>query len=401
VGDRFDPWCKRLEGESSMYMGMKCAIIAAGLAVSTATAAQQVVLLDFDSGNNGNINYTAAMRSDVQSMMEAQWSMFDVSFTQTAPGGQFSRLTFNAGGAGGLAEQIDFRNLDHSDNAVINIDGLGIAPSNYVASSANIGSHELGHLLGMRHRDSFGPIGSGSYGPIGAGPFNPNYPGPIGADETQDHLMATPAFGTPLSGIFTPNWLSERSAIKMEFAESGTVVAEAGGSNDSIGTAQALNLGNMTVPNTIVSGDNAGIGDFSVDAISVTADLTSGDTQDFYSFTANAGDLMNFEVMSRLIDQRIGDTIDSMISILDSNGDFVDYYGTDAMNDDEIETTDSLILDLVIPADGTYFVMVEAFSAGDTGGYEMFMSRFNGAVPAPSTAAVLALGGVIATRRRR
>ena len=30
----------------------------------------------------------------------------------------------------------------------------------------------------------------------------------------------------------------------------------------------------------------------------------------------------------------------------------------------------------------------------------LFMSRFNGAVPAPSSAAILALGGVLATRRR-
>ncbi|MFI4873414.1 MAG: hypothetical protein ACIARQ_16515 [Phycisphaerales bacterium JB061] len=384
-----------------MHIGLKCACIAAGLAVSASAAAQQMVFLDFDSGNSGNINYTPAMRAQVQSIMETQWSMFDVSFTQTAPGGQFSTLTFNAGGPGGLAEHIDFRNLDHSDTAVINVDGLGIAPSNYVASTANIGSHELGHLLGIRHRDSFGPIGSGSYGPIGAGPFLPDYPGPIGADETDSHIMATPAFGTPLSNIFTPNWLSERSAIKMQFSQTGTVVAESGGANDSIATAQPLALGNMTVPNTIVTGDNAGIGDFSVDAITVTAELSSGDAQDFYSFTASAGDLMNFEVMSNVLDQRIGNTIDSMISILDSNGDFVDYYGTDATNDDEIETTDSLILDLIIPADGTYYVMVEPFSNGDTGGYELFINRFNGAVPAPASAAFFAMGGLIASRRRR
>jgi len=369
-----------------MSIGIKCALIAAGLAVSATSAAQQVVLLDFDSGFNGNINYTAAMRSQVQSIMETQWSMFDISFTQTAPGGLFSRLTFNAGSPGGLAQHIDFRNLVQNDTAVINIDGLGIASSNYVASSANIGSHELGHLVGMRHRDSFGPIGSGVYAPLGVGPFTPNYPGPV--------------VGAPLSGIFTPNWLSERSAIKMEFAQSGTVVAEAGGPNDSIADAQALSLGNMTVPNTIVSGDNAGIGDFSVDAITVTADLTSGDLTDFYSFSASAGDLMNFEVMSRVLD-RIGNSIDSMISILDSNGVLVDYYGSVAMNDDEIETTDSVIIDLLIPSDGTYYVKIEAFTSGDTGGYEMFMSRFNGAVPAPSSVAILALGGVIATRRRR
>lgn len=383
-----------------MNIGVYCALVASGLAFSVSTTAQQVVLLDFDTGTSGNINYTASMRNQIQSVMENQWSMFDVSFTQSNPGGQFSTLQFNAGGPGGLAEQIDFRNLDQTDNAIINIDGLGIAPANYVMASANIGSHELGHLLGIRHRDSFGPIGSGVFPPIGPGPFNPNYPGPSGADETNDHIMATPAFGSPLSGIFTENWLSERSAIKMEFASSGDVVGESAAANDSIAAAQPLNLGSMTVPNTITSGDNAGIGDFSVDAISVTGALTSGDLHDYYSFQADEGDLFNFEVMSSVL-SRIGNSIDSVISILDSNGALVDYYSSTAMNDDEIESTDSVIIDLYIPSDGTYFVKVEAFNAGDTGQYELFFNRFNGAVPAPASAGLLALGCLAASRRRR
>lgn len=400
MGGQCDPGVVAVNGELSMSITFKCACLAAGLAVSTTVSAQQVVLLDFDTGTSGNINYTAAMRNQIQSIMQDQWSMFDVSFTLTNPGGQFSTLRFNAGSPGGLADQIDFRNLDKTDDAVINVDGLGIASSNYVLASANIGSHELGHLLGIRHRDSFGPIGSGVSAPIGPGPFGPNYPGPTNADETDDHIMATPAFGTPLSGIFTQNWLSERSAIKMEFARSGTVISESAAPNDSIATAQPLNLGNMTVPNTISNGDNSGIGDFSVDAISVTGEISSGESQDFYSFQANQGDLFNFEVMSSVLD-RIGNSIDSMISILDSNGALVDYYGTNATNDDEIETTDSVIIDLLIPSDGTYYVMVEPFSSGDTGQYELFFHRFNGAVPAPATAMLVGMGGLFATRRRR
>ena len=98
------------------------------------------------------------------------------------------------------------------------------------------------------------------------------------------------------------------------------------------------------------------------------------------------------------------DDVDTQISIFDSNGAFVDYFGQDAFNDDEIETLDSVIIDLVIPDDGTYFIQVNGFAAADTGDYELFVSRFNGvtAVPEPGCVAIL-LGActLIATRRRR
>ena len=129
--------------------------------------------------------------------------------------------------------------------------------------------------------------------------------------------------------------------------------------------------------------------------------LTANDT-DFFEFTAEAGDLFNFEVMSSALDRL--DTIDNQISILDANGNFVDYFGSDAFNDDEIETLDSVIVDLVIPDTGTYFVQINAFDGTDTGEYELFVNRFNGAIAVPEPGSMVILLGactLIATRRRR
>ena len=152
---------------------------------------QQSVLLDFDTGTDGSVNYTQSIRDEVVTQLDTIFQDFGVTFLQSAPtAGDFSTLTFNSGTVGGLADGIDFRNQNQADNAVINTTGLGSGSADSIAGfSANIAAHELGHLLGLRHRDAFGPIGSGVFAGTDGG-FLPNFPGPTNATEFVDHALS-------------------------------------------------------------------------------------------------------------------------------------------------------------------------------------------------------------------
>ena len=94
---------------------------------------------------------------------------------------------------------------------------------------------------------------------------------------------------------------------------------------------------------------------------------------------------------------RLTDTIDPFISILDSTGAVIDYYSADATNDDEFETFDSILIDLLLPFDGTFFVEVSASplaSAGETtGDYELFAYSFV-ALPEPSSLALMGIAAL-------
>ena len=337
--------------------------------VATVNAAQ-VVLLDFDTGTDGAIVYTAGMRDQIQALMQGHYADFDITVTQVTPvAGDYSTVFFNSGGVGGLASQVDFRNTDMNDTAVVNIDGFGlVGDAEFVSATAIIGSHEFGHLLGLRHGDSFGPIGLGrsNTGTPAAGAYTPAYPGPATGDETTDHLMASPiSVGSTVGDTTTPSWFSERSAIKLSNNEQGAVQNEGA-------SPTALTLESLNVPNTITSGDNAGIV-FAVKAFTAAGSIDNPGESDFYTFSGLAGDVFSFEVISDLIDYREANTVDSQIRIFDSTVTLVDYYATTAVNDNEFETPDSIIIDLVLPADDTYSIEVRSSPSDptDSGGYEL------------------------------
>lgn len=351
---------------------------ASSFARNNLLGASQIVFLDFDSGNDGAIDYTTVMRDAVQTQLEVFYADFDVVFTQTNPGGAFSTLVFNEGTPGGVAEDVDFRNQNLNDNAVLNIDGTPAGgEAEIVSASAFIAAHELGHLLGLRHGDIYGPIGAGVL--PGFEPFyDPDYGGPAIAFEAVDHVMATPAFGIAFAEILSPSWLSERSSIKLTFAEAGQTITEIE-TNDSLATAEEIDLQNFVVPNTIVDGQNTSPFDFSVSATVVEGTLNGAlDPLDLFQFEAKAGDLFNLEVLSIVPDRLAIDPIDPNVSVFDSTGAFVDYYGNDAFNESELESSDAIFVDLIIPADGTYFVQVDSMFASDAGNYELFIYRFNG-----------------------
>lgn len=404
---------------------------------------RRVVFLDFDSGSEvGEHVYTTAERSDIHARMAWDYRMFDIEVTQIRPTvGPYITVAFNAAvinpsnqvTLGGISERIGWRELSGSGTVLVDINGfLGVGSNKLAASSENvialsstIGSHELAHTFGLRHQDAFGAPGSGVFVGLGnQNRFRPIYTGPTAAQETRLHLIASPAsIRTTLVDALGNPFFGEREALKLAFAESGLVVPE------TVGSKIATSLGNqpiqvqplgmlpeLAVPNTIEIGINQGV-TLTAGAIAVTGAIqlsTSGTSEsDYYSFNGTAGDVVTIEVMSQILRHRISNSIDSLLRVYNSAGQKVAYYSSPfgAFSDDSFEPSDSVLIDLVLPATDTYTIEVDTFSfaapefsayapAGfdvaqfstnnpnhvavtdrDTGNYELLIYRFNGTIP--------------------
>src|SRR5439155_7695576 len=121
---------------------------------------------------------------------------------------------------GGESNEIDFRNQSRAGLVSVQINGIlgGAAQgqadptfTNIVNSSANLAAHETGHLLGLRHADSFAPISLGVHNPPGILAYDPAYPGPAAAFETNRDIMASNGatgmtFSSNSSDLFTSEY---------------------------------------------------------------------------------------------------------------------------------------------------------------------------------------------------
>src|SRR5262249_35372287 len=73
-------------------------------------------------------------------------------------------------------------------------------------------------------------------------------------------------------------------------------------------------------------------------------------------------------------------------------GTLVAYYTGFASSDDQFEPTDGSIIDLRLPADGTYYVKVTAANSG-TGTYELYVYRFSAYNPTDGNDILSGRGG--------
>jgi hypothetical protein len=375
-------------------------------------AETQKVFLDFDSFTMGPDHvYTPDERAAIVAKLAEDYVAFDFSFHLTPPAAPFATGVFNFGPTGGDASEIDFRNLSLTGVASVDVNAkpfpMGGTSAEFVGLSSTIAAHEVGHLVGLRHGDAFGPLGFGIHSPPGALPYVPDYPGPTLAsplDETNKHTLATPgATGQTVAEGIADTYFGVREAIRLEFIETGSVVAETGLPHGDIASAQAITLAALPVSNTTKPGDlHFGV-TLDVDAVTVTGSLDASAEIDYYSLTGTGGEIFNFEVISSVLERFAGDAkIDPEITVFDSSGFMLPYYSSTAFNDDEFETVDAILIDLVLPADGTYFVKINASDPDDLGSYELFAYRF---VPEPGGMTLAALGSAalaaaLVSRRR-
>ncbi len=425
--------------------------LAFSVAVLTCTPANafQEIYVDFDSilmavdagAEPGTLgippadelyDYGPFQREEILFYLNDLYGIHEVVFMEGLPpvAGTASVITLNKG-SGGAAEGIDFRNLDDDDGADVNTIAafkfLGKDPitdpwtdDDVTIATANIVGHEVGHLMGMRHHDAFGPIGTG----IGTFPsdYAPPYPFPAGAPETPEALQfLTTGFGLSFSRLTSPSFVSERSAIKLELAKpsfSDLVVDEIAG-NQVLGAAQFVPLADFVMPYPVrplpplteVPVEDlplmlrAGI---EGRARVVTGALDSTDEMgkvlpDYFTFEAEAGSFVTIEIMSSILEggDRYPDHVDMGVILLDgTTGGPLDYGPTtmvDAANDDDFDTAErgASLIDVELPEVintspltglGTYAIEILSAETGvlffgpgpgkdgfDTGDYELLI----------------------------
>jgi hypothetical protein len=219
-----------------------------------------------------------------------------------------------------------------------------------INQSANTGAHELGHGLGLRHYDAWGPIGSGlpSTGAREPSEFFPTFPGPSDADETVLHLMASGASaGLSLAGGASQNrFFSERSAIKLAINERGRFIT------DDQANAGKAGLKKLQVVNPIEVGENAD-GKLDVRNIVVEGTLETIGETDTLTFDGKAGQFFSAEMISD-VESFFFPAFDlvnaELVLYLKSGDDLVEV----ARNNGEFESYDAFILDAELPETGTY-----------------------------------------------
>lgn len=190
---------------------------------------------------------------------------FSVTFSATPPGGLCSTVSLNTGLSS--PSGIDFQNKKKSGPATIhapkNLEVIGIlapTPAEVVLAAINLTAHEVGHLQGAAHHDSFIPVGAGVASPGFLGDFIPPYPGPAGAVLTGKEILGlTTAVEFNAGNLLASDlFFGPRSAAKILMGSVTAVdvdVGETASWHHDVGSPQALTLKRMEIPNMYPPGE--------------------------------------------------------------------------------------------------------------------------------------------------
>lgn len=228
---------------------------------------------------------------------------------------------------------------------------------------ANTGVHEAGHTLGLRHHDSFGPIGSGlpTTGTPAPSAFIPTYTGLQEADETILNIMATGAsVALPIQNSTTVDRVfSQRSNLKLRLANGRSrLITEEQLSKTLFGSGFFKDV-RFLPPITAISPFRTlrTFDDERLDSFWVQGSIDGPEGADTYGFFAFAGEQVTAEIIS------FTDTNIALGALLELNLFELTPYGDRilvASNNQTFEPFDPLIVDFEVPRTGKYVVEVSA-----------------------------------------
>ena len=113
-------------------------------------------------------------------------------------------------------------------------------------------------------------------------------------------------------------------------------------------------------------------------AVAINGTLKTNTQEDFYAFSGQAGQLMNFQVISNNDTLNPNPIIPELV-LVGPDGQVLGY------NVHEFESADSTLLDITLPTTGTYYVGVDSLLGLTAGNYQLFMYSY-AAVTGPTAA---------------
>lgn len=298
---------------------------------------------------------------------------------------------------GTSAQGIDFlnRNTGASDVFTANFSSLLDAGdsradmiSEISAGLSSTAAHELGHGLGLQHRDSFG---------IASLQATNSQGGYETALAQRVHYLANTFTGRTEEFRESASTFSDLSKVKLQYAEGLTAnpiaVTPESGDQSTIADAQFLGLSALS---TELEYDQTAV-----------VEGSFGGLAEYFSVDLQAGDAVLLELLS---EAHLSNSFDSVLRLLDTDGSTVLFENDDVQfNIDGVnlgstieDTSDSLLWNLPITQSGRYFIELDSAVAGARGDYHLLVAvNQTAAVPEPSGLLVVIVASTALVIRRR